>query len=363
MAKPIGLQEASEQYISQQEIKMQEKGFVLKIVVAGESGLGKTTAIRTIFHQDQEESKGPVITPKTTQISEKTCRITEGGFSLALTLVDTVGIGDQLDNRDAWRPILTYINDQMDDYFHKDMDPLRRATVQDGRVHACLYFIAPHRFKEVDIEFLKHLNERVSIVPVLAKADTMTSSEIQEFRDLVTEKLQSNGIQPYQLSHAARTTFAVIGSTERVVNAENRPVLGRQYPWGVCEVENEAHCDIKRLRSLLAGQHMPALLEATDALYYGFRRRKMLKEKKRKQQLCQLVMCAALVMLIAIGVILLFIYAPDDAIYTTAAILGVAALIYTVAFVRGCFPRIRCLRPAPPGGPSVNHYVNDYDML
>ena len=37
------------------------------------------------------------------------------------------------------------------------------------RVHACLYFIAPngHKLKELDIEFMKRLCNKVNIIPVI----------------------------------------------------------------------------------------------------------------------------------------------------------------------------------------------------
>ena len=47
----------------------------------------------------------------------------------------------------------------------------------DTRIHCCLYFIAPHRMKRIDVEFITTLSEYVVVVPVIAKADTMTQSE------------------------------------------------------------------------------------------------------------------------------------------------------------------------------------------
>lgn len=50
-----------------------------------------------------------------------------------------------------------------------------------GRPHqlydVALYFIPPHRFKAADLEYIKKLAEWVSVVPVCAKADAMTTGE------------------------------------------------------------------------------------------------------------------------------------------------------------------------------------------
>lgn len=50
-------------------------------------------------------------------------------------------------------------------------------NAKDERIHCCLYFIAPHRMKLLDVQFIEKLREHVVVVPVIAKADTMTNSE------------------------------------------------------------------------------------------------------------------------------------------------------------------------------------------
>lgn len=47
--------------------------------------------------------------------------------------------------------------------------------------------------------------------------------------------------------------FSVIGSMQEVASTNDpaKRVLGRKYAWGTAEVENETHCDFKKLRSLL----------------------------------------------------------------------------------------------------------------
>ena len=40
-------------------------------------------------------------------------QLEEGGVRLALTVVDTPGYGDRLDNTDCWAPALTYLHTQV----------------------------------------------------------------------------------------------------------------------------------------------------------------------------------------------------------------------------------------------------------
>ena len=55
----------------------------------------------------------------------------------------------------------------------------------DQLVHCCLYFIAPHRIKPVDLMFMKKLHKMVPIIPIIAKSDTMTTDEKMNFKEEV----------------------------------------------------------------------------------------------------------------------------------------------------------------------------------
>ena len=60
----------------------------------------------------------------------------------------------------------------------------QRDSKLDLRVHACLYFIRPtgHSLKPLDIETMKRLGSRVNLIPIVAKADTMTPSDLANFK-------------------------------------------------------------------------------------------------------------------------------------------------------------------------------------
>jgi septin 7 len=38
------------------------------------------------------------------------------------------------------------------------------------------------RLKQIDIEFMRRLHTKVNLIPVIAKADTMTDEEITDFK-------------------------------------------------------------------------------------------------------------------------------------------------------------------------------------
>ncbi|CCO30251.1 Cell division control protein 12 AltName: Full=Septin [Rhizoctonia solani AG-1 IB] len=60
----------------------------------------------------------------------------------------------------------------------------QRDEKTDMRVHACLYFIRPtgHTLKPLDIEIMKRLGTRVNLIPVIAKADTLTQNDLAVFK-------------------------------------------------------------------------------------------------------------------------------------------------------------------------------------
>lgn len=97
--------------------------------------------------------------------------------------------------------------------------------------------------------------------------------------------------------------FSIIGSTEDVVTADGRTVKGREYLWGVAEgpsrakilelpgselivfprhgtVENEEHCDFKKLRSLLIRTHMLDLINTTEDSHYENYRLQQMETRK-----------------------------------------------------------------------------------
>ena len=62
---------------------------------------------------------------------------------MRLTVVDTPGYGDAIDNRECYKPILDYIDAQFEQYLH-DESGLNRRNISDHRVHCCFYFISPY---------------------------------------------------------------------------------------------------------------------------------------------------------------------------------------------------------------------------
>ena len=98
----------------------------------GQTGLGKSTLVNTLFASHLVESKGriepEVVSPATTEISGQShgssaasskstvpklmivSVITENGVKLRLNIIDTPGYGDMINNEGCWDPIIKHVS-------------------------------------------------------------------------------------------------------------------------------------------------------------------------------------------------------------------------------------------------------------
>lgn len=100
---------------------------------------------------------------------------------MKLTVIDTPGFGDQINNENWWRsapflafsalffsdllfllsllfhswqPIMKFINEQYEQYLQEEININRKKRIPDSRVHCCIYFIPPTGHWLVQIPFL-----------------------------------------------------------------------------------------------------------------------------------------------------------------------------------------------------------------
>lgn len=88
----------------------------------------------------------------------------------------------------------------------RDESGLNRKNIVDNRVHCCFYFISPygHGLKPLDIEVMKQLSDKVSIVPIIAKADCLSQGEIKKLKAKILQEISENGIKIYSLPECDR---------------------------------------------------------------------------------------------------------------------------------------------------------------
>ncbi|QPG75520.1 hypothetical protein FOA43_002875 [Brettanomyces nanus] len=278
------------------------RGFSFNLMVVGTKGLGKSTLINTLFNKElykMDESPKVVYPdpeqPVEAKIETVGSEIEENNVKLNLSVIDCPGFGENIDNTQvSWKPIVDEINRRFDQYLEQETK-VNRSTTVDNRVHALLYFIEPtgHSLKPLDIEFMKQVHQKVNLIPVIARSDTLTEMEVSQSKQLILDDIKNQGITLFNppiydndddetasvtQEMVEKIPFAVVGSTNYIQTPDGRTVRGRSYPWGIIEVDNEEDCDLIKLRQLLVRNFMEELKETTSkVLYERYRTEKLAK--------------------------------------------------------------------------------------
>ncbi|KAJ3182503.1 hypothetical protein HDU85_002601 [Gaertneriomyces sp. JEL0708] len=180
----------------------------LRMCVVGDSGIGKTSLIRSFLSGPEVLSaeRLPEESNSIYHIHASTCSqpiIPEEPYNLIF--VDTPGFGAQMDAMATIKPIVDYHAQQFQrthQWFVQDVEKttLRRflAASSGGHTHVdVLIFGILHRLKPVDIEFMKRLAPFVTIVPVILKCDTLSTPEIFRLKVSILDTLKRSGVDVY----------------------------------------------------------------------------------------------------------------------------------------------------------------------
>jgi cell division control protein 11 len=275
-----------------------KKGVQFTVMVVGASGTGRTTFVNTLCESE-------VLTHKITdnpesahveegiRIKPVNVDLDEDGVRIGLTIVDTPGFGDNIDNEFAFQEIVGHLEREYDNILAEESRIKRNPRFRDNRVHALLYFIPPtgHALREMDIELMRRLSPRVNVIPVIGKADSLTPSELKAFKKRIMEDIEYYDIPvynfPYDVEEDDEDTiqdnselrslmpFAIVGSEEEI-EIDGEPVRARIYPWGIAQVDNPKHSDFPSLRRALLSTHLADLKALTqDVLYETYRTEKL----------------------------------------------------------------------------------------
>ncbi|KAJ1959332.1 Cell division control protein 11 [Dispira parvispora] len=283
--------------------KNAKKGLQFTVMTVGCPGLGRTTFINTLCEKqvlpppvygnpDQAHEVQPM------NFAPYNVDMEEDGIKIALTVIDTPGFGNGIDNEEHFKQIVQYIESRYEETLAEETRIKRNPKFKDNRVHALLYFITPtgHGLRELDIKLMKRVGNRVNVIPIVAKADSLTVDELAAFKKRVMEDIDNFRIPIYNFPYDPEEDddevveesrelrnllpFAVVGCDEEVNEADGSIVRVRTYPWGRVEVDNTEHCDFARLRFMLLNSHLSDLKEIThDILYENYRTEKLSDEQ------------------------------------------------------------------------------------
>jgi septin family protein len=106
------------------------------------------------------------------------------------------GWGDDINLVRYLRVVTGFILEQRQKDYEKlagsrAMDEYAMCGQLQHSVTACLYFIAPHRMKKIDLILMAAVSQLVTVIPIIAKADTMTERELSSYRKEVMKMLNN----------------------------------------------------------------------------------------------------------------------------------------------------------------------------
>lgn len=135
---------------------------------------------------------------------------------------------------------------------------------------------------------MKRLAGKVNIVPIIAKADSLTALEMATLKKKVLKEFEEHGIAIFKIPECdsdedelyrikdreirESIPFAIVGSTTSIdMPGSGRRIRGREYAWGLVDIQDERYSDFIKLRTFLS-LHMQDLKDATnDVLYENYR--------------------------------------------------------------------------------------------
>ncbi|KAF3922055.1 Septin-7 [Dactylellina cionopaga] len=221
----------------------------LKILVAGDSGIGKTTLIKSIiqanedivhvdpwvyttpdssvtssFYGGKDNTSGSTNTlteiygstkPYPTWWSDfEDSRVLRRRKSMGETVlernvcfVDTPGYGAGTSYSECIEPVVKYVERQLERITSiidgNEGDLLSFLTGNGSPQIDVVLYVILHRLKPVDIDFMRKMSGLTNVLPVIAKSDTLTPAQTTELKLSILNGLRNAGIRAFLFGKSA----------------------------------------------------------------------------------------------------------------------------------------------------------------
>lgn len=187
--------------------KTVKKTINFSFMIVGESGLGRSTFINslcggnTIVPTSLTATQDPY-SRKLTLRHENVELEDNDGHKISLNIIDTPNFANAVNCEDDFKIVVDFIRHQYDEVLLEESRVKRNPRFKDGRIHVLLYLVnaTGHGLSEIDVKFMQHVSDLVNIIPVIAKADTLTPEELKLNKQLVLEDLNTYKINYYKFN-------------------------------------------------------------------------------------------------------------------------------------------------------------------
>ncbi|KKA27906.1 hypothetical protein TD95_004201 [Thielaviopsis punctulata] len=257
---------------------------------------------------------------------------------IGLTLWDSEGLEKNVVDLQL-REMLAFLESKFEDTFTEEMKVIRSPGVQDTHIHAVFLVLDPARLdrnmaatrsaangagnkymqnstgildNDLDLQVMRTLTGKTTIIPVISKADTITTKHMAMLKRGVAESLKKANLDPlaplgledegsdssrldeadeddstdsnsgsrpngHKESPAGSISGSLQNSTEElpflplsIISPDlyEPGVVGRQFPWGFADPYNEEHCDFTRLKEAVFAEWRGDLRELSRERWY-----------------------------------------------------------------------------------------------
>lgn len=283
------------QLIKEAQMQRLNKPVNLNILIIGDSNIGKTSLINAMllkyFGIVSSKLEKPSNLRPTRTVAESNGSISSNELELRVTLIDTPGYGF-FTTKEKWLEIMVelIIGKALD--YKKIKKQVPKSLLEDNRVHAALFLIEGPRCKETDLDLMYNLQKYISIIPVLAKADSYSTNELIQVKVSIISQCAEAGISFYDIASAMGNKvielsssslgpvppFAII-SGGNVIEKNGKTHFVRKYTWGQCDIHDKHCSDFRILCRLLFGHLVIPIIDTAK-----FMNKKNLKSLKTKEK-------------------------------------------------------------------------------
>lgn len=275
------------------------------------------------------------------------------GERVGLTLWDSEGLEKNVVDLQL-REMSAFIESKFEDTFTEEMKVVRSPGAQDTHIHAVFLILDPARLdrnissakiltangnakyhpvsrlvgsldEDLDIQVLRSLQGKTTVIPVVSKADTITTKHMSVLKKTVWDSLKMANMDPLEVLGLEDDEYDSSPRSSRIpeepedseedsdAEAEKMPkrqpfnnstgdqskqddtpfipmsiispdiyepeVIGRKFPWGFADPYNVEHCDFSRLKDSVFGEWRGELREASREQWYEGWRTSRLKQR------------------------------------------------------------------------------------
>lgn len=286
--------------------KVLKKSINFLVMIVGQSGSGRSTLINTLCGGNSivpglsTASEDP-FTRKLTLRHENVELEDNEGHKISLNIIDTPNFANAINCDDDFKVVVDFLRHQYDEVLLEESRVKRNPRFKDGRIHVLIYMVVPtgHGLSEIDIKFMQNVLNLVNIIPVIAKADSLTPQELLLSKRMILEDLQRFNVNYYKFNEYEHELdyiddeiieynkylnllipFSVIGANvfqeQKTGDEEDDDilklrVLNTQYLKPI-NVENPEINDFTILKNVLLITHLNEFKELThDVMYENYR--------------------------------------------------------------------------------------------